>query len=434
MIDIYNYYQRRVDLEARKEPLVKPWEDRQMFEFIDKFYTYRTAEKYNDHFDVDGYLRPAVFDRVFSYVDLSKVPGSPLVAKVTTNREMLPELLNMNLVVEWRLNELEKLGKRIWENKSLMYTQDLEVAYELVRSYVSDPVLVTIKGEARAVEDGKRKVPRLVSQVSLLKNLEQRILFMDSLIEEQRHKGIPTSTQLDIITPEETDALWKELNEHGPLSTSDVQGWEYSVNVDDRWRSCFKRLYTMKVIEFSPVKCNIVINKGKEKHFYTTLGHYFTMIYRVVQLPTGELLVPPPGQMSSGELLTFSDNSFMRSDLANRAAIRLGKPLRYVRAAGDDCLDSNEDATEIYKSFGKKITDFFIQEDVFNFCSTTFTQNGAWQDGIYRACYSLLMAEDMFADRIRSFKECFSRHPDYENAVDFLVEQGFAIDGSSELN
>lgn len=367
-------------------------------------------EEFETFFDSSesAILKPSAFNQAFEQVDLTKTPGSPLVFVFPTNQK-LPEIFGeLKLEVERRLVLHNALGREVWKRKSFTSTleSNVQIAAALVARGITDPVLVGFKGEPRK----KGKVPRLVSQVSVVVNLEARLIHGNHLRQEQTYDDIPTVTRLDLTTPSETAAMHHRLSSHGALSTSDVQGWEYSVNEDDRWAAWTKEAVGMQLM--TP---EWTIVPGKERHFFTLLGFHYCLIHRVVQLPEGDLLVPPAGQMSSGELGTFSENSFMRANISNLVSLATnGQPVRYVLTGGDDCLDTNADASDDYLSFGKVITDYAVSDSVYNFCSTQFHGSHAFQENIEKSSYAACVRKTFNAEDELSYDTCFKYHPRYE--------------------
>lgn len=378
----------------------------------------------------DGMLRLDVFRLLLDKLDPTKSPGFPLTSFFTTNQDLEEYVAELYDLINFRLHSFEELGVEVLDNDffNLSDEQALHVAIELTKSNRSCPVGVGEKKEPRAIEDGKRKPPRLVSQVSLITNRVLAVIVGDALLLEQRQKGIvPTAVALDLFTPSELEDRFNTFAAVGEMSTSDVRGWEYSVRKEERWRACFWRAYSMNLISFCENERGYIVNPGKSQHFHALIGVYFSLIYRLVVTPCGDVLFPPPGQVSSGELVTFSDNSFMRADAANRVSLTAtGSPVKHVFTAGDDCLDTNGNHLDIYRALGKEITDFSIQKDRYNFCSTTFLpEGGTYQDNIRRTTYSIMghiSDESLIIDHLEAFKTCYARHPEFLSALDLITE------------
>jgi hypothetical protein len=92
----------------------------------------------------------------------------------------------------------------------------------------------------------------------------------------------------------------------------------------------------------------------------------------------------------------------------------------YIKTAGDDCLDSNEDCRDFYLRKGKVITDFAANEGTYSFCSTTFAPGGSYQQNIRKSFYSILTKKVFDSDQRRNFKSAFYNHPEYRELEGYL--------------
>lgn len=394
--------------------------ERQSFTFGDKdlmnFYKtkyYKSSEEFG-FFNDKGDLGLDVFQHVWNKMDPSKSPGSPLTFVATTNAGL--DIIRWQIydTVNDRLKALIELGKIVWDSKHFKSSNEEHslIATSLLAKGITDPVLLGPKGEARAV--GKHA--RLVCQVSSAWTLMSRVIIGNSLLQEQEMTGIATATQLDLTTPARTERFRQILSEQGKLHTSDVEGWEYSFNESDTWVSCFGRLYENGLLndDWTIVECD---------HSYAIIALYYCDIHRVVETPEGSLLITRPGQMSSGRLGTFSDNSIARSWLSEKISLmETGKPVKFVISAGDDNLDSNKEKYDKqYLWFGKKITDFHENEEIYNFCSTTFTSTGSYQDNIEKSAYSVIVRRIFDPETLSQFDASFLNHPDYKEYYDLIL-------------
>lgn len=391
------------------------WGDSDLVTFLKGHYP-RLSEDFSTFFEESGDLKQSVFTQAFAKVDPKKTPGSPMCFLAQTNDQLRHYYDGMYEIVNKRLKKFEELGKEIIKHDAISICDHVKTAVALVGNGFSDPVLLGVKGEPRPVENGIPKRPRLVSQVSVLQNLLARIILGNHLITEQSYTDLPTATALDLTTPEETARLFnlfKAQSELHKVMTNDVQGFEYSVNEHDAWAGWFKESWCMGLISdaWLPVP-------GKEKHFYTHLAYHFTMIHKVVQLQSGELLVVHAGQMSSGRLETYSQNSAIRAWNANLVALAItGSPVTFVKTGGDDCLEHCHEMIERYigeyYKLGKKVTDATIMDDEFDFCSTSFTAAGCYQKNIEKSTYAIMLRKKYDDEARLAFDMCFQRHPEY---------------------
>lgn len=412
IIDIYLTYQGRVVKSVR--PSFR-FDDKDMWDFIESHY-HVVDESYDSFFyRYPGMIAPGkdlsqkVFNAAWDKVDMTKTPGSPLIHITPNNSGLPPYKPQIYSIVQKRLKQYEVLGKEVWDGNftPLSWEDHVQVSKLLVQGGHADPELVGIKSEPR----DRNKNPRCICQTSVVVNIAARLVLGNHLISEQEQDDLPTCTKLDLTTKEKTRALYNKLKQH-ELTFSDVQGFEYSVNERDRWRNAMKVAYCSGCLtRHGPVP-------GKERHLMAILGFTFVAIHRVVQLPTGQLLVVPPGQISSGGLDTYSANSFIRADLSNDVSLVLtGKPVLFVATAGDDAGDTNpptDEATEVYLSFGKVVTGVAHQAEYYSFCSTTFTSETSWQENIQKSTYAALLRGYLDAGASTSFDLSFSAHPLYK--------------------
>jgi hypothetical protein len=390
---------------------------------------YPVKEQYFKEYFEGNKLKPAAFDALLNKLDSTKSPGSPLVYTCSSNKQLLDIKSVLYNVINERLLMRKKFIDAVVDKKNGKLTKDFWFKYfflekksavafamSLVKNGCADPVLVTFKGEPRKVG----KLPRLISQVSALDNILQRLVIGDYLLEEQCYSTSPTATALDITTQTVTKNMWhdwKSLNM--PLYSSDVQGWEYSVTPDLYFRNFVRQCHVMCLVDN-----NFDVIPEKLDHFKQLLMMNLCIVYRVNQTNEGELVVPPYGQMISGALDTFSSNSAMRADLANQISFDVtGLNCAYIKTAGDDCLDSNPDFTANYKLRGFVVTDVTIQHDVFNFCSTTFTEDFSYQDNIQKFIYNLLLKEcKLSGEYLVAFNAAFYYHPEKQRYIDLFNE------------
>jgi hypothetical protein len=408
---IFQRYQERV-IPPSKSSFT--FGDRRIIDFLQRkyFVVEENYESFFDREDGDVLLRSA-YEAAWAKVDLTKTPGSPLVYKAARNADVKKTVdEEVFQIVNHRLLNIEKLGKLVWENQSFESTEDQNIveAMDLVKNGIADCVLVGPKGEPRAIENGVKKPPRLVSQVSLITNLVARLITGNHLLEEQTHDNLPTATQLDITTQEKTEARRAKYERIGTLSSNDIQGWEYSVCEADRWATCTKELYCMGLMDE-----NWVLNPKKLRHAYAVIGYNYMLIHRVVQTPDGYLYVPRAGQMSSGDLGTFSQNSFCRAWISELVSLdTVGHPVEFVQTGGDDCLDTNRENFGAHMAYGKKVTDYEEQCGEYTFCSTYFGRAGSYQQNIKKTTYAVLTKGFFDEEGQVAFLQCFRNHPDFE--------------------
>lgn len=440
MKEVFEYYQGRVDMTCRNADFYMPWNEEGLKEFCQKipsksqaFDEFFTMETEGPRYGLER-LDPQAFEIVWSNVDRTKSPGSPLVYISAQNGGLEDRKAEILDVVQTRISNLIALGRKVHKvdyGYEMFFTpEEFEargIAIDMVAQGYTDCVLVGPKGEPRKI--GKK--PRLVSQVSLVSNLIARLIFGDALMDEQASDNPYIAVGLDLVTPEKREELFTKFaaaSKEEPLNSNDIQGWEYAVRARERWADFCRWCWQMELVDdqFDPLE-------GKEKHFYALLGYFVTVIYRVVQLPCGAIVVPPYGQMSSGELTTFSSNSFMRSWLANRASEEVhGIPVNFTNSAGDDNLSSGKKVGAAwFAANGFILTDQASQDATtgFSFCSTTFKEGETYGDNIEKAQYNIIINSRFdINDRVQ-FAAMYGCHPEYPRILAELFAR-FPVSGT----
>jgi hypothetical protein len=421
---------------------------------LEKRMAFQNEETFNEFFDVldptNLQLNPAVVVDLLDKLDSKKNPGSPLCFISPTNlgvKQSVPapifaDALNANLTKLYaeglRLETIRREQGRDAFALACGVGASREVydaeCTRLLREGVIHPTLLKIKSEPRKV--GKR--PRLVCMVSSVTNSVMRLVVGNYLYTEQEQKNISTATALDLTTPEATHALFEEFVANRPVFTSDVEGWEYAVRVGNEYDAMMMYMRRMNLVdEFLEPR------PEKMLHYLILLGLFYASIHRVVQTPQGNLYTAPPGQVSSGELWTFSKNSEVRTSLADTITLEsTDLPLGYNKSAGDDNLDGavpNGTVEEVvaavklaYSRYGFVITDVAVQEEEFSFCSTTFCASGAYQENAAKAAANILYKSHdaaSYAEQMTAFRLGFSLHPDYSRLLSIIESDVVLTDG-----
>lgn len=409
--------------------LLLPWEQPHHHRFVSQRYPSEEVPfvEFFDGGHVSRGLTPAVFDQLMSLNVPTKSPGSPLCYLVSTNSGLETYRHEIYDILNARLTRLWQIGRELFANPlaARFYPTDyVSVSKHLVQSNIIDPVLVNFKGEPRAMDNGVPKRPRLVSQISVMVNMIQRLVFGPHLSREQQStsENLPVAVALDLSTEDIRQQKFSLFKKFAPLSSSDVQGYEYSVNRWLRYLHACKASWCMRLCDR-----NMVPYPGKEQHFYVLWGLVYCLNHKVVQTQEGQLVVPPPGSMSSGELITFSENSHDRSWLSYYVAIKAGlnADAMFIHSAGDDNLDSScKQLSDYYADLGFVITDFEIQSDIFTFCSTTFKQDGCYGNNIAKYVYAAIHSKRKVDYQMQvEFRMLYQHHPEYQLYWDLLLSK-----------
>lgn len=389
-----------------------------------KEHIYVHEERFATFFNHDGDVKEHVLQYLQEQLDPTKSPGSPLRYKYTTNAGISAITAEFQHVVNSRARKFIDLGEHLWglrySDEELFYSMlgydedvvlDDSICVWLLSNGYTDPVLLKVKPEPRVVG----KVPRLVCMVSSVMNTNARLGLMNPVIQEQRSTDTNTAVALDLNTQAETMKLYDKFKSNAPLSSSDVQGWEYANDVVSFWSDFSRWLYSLGLVDLD---FNIIADAS---YVYYLMGLFFCELHRVMQTECGNLFVTVLGLVTSGGYITFSGNSNKRSLLSYRVSKSLSLKLRFVFSAGDDNMDSNPYASEIYKAFGYVITDFVVQETSFNFCSTVFTENGSYQENISKSFVNMMYDQSSWEEKLVAFRLNFRFHPEYSHYKELLL-------------
>jgi len=398
-----------------------------------KLHQIPTSFEFKAFFEGDpslGNLTDKAFEYLTSQLEDSKSPGSPLVYVANNNKTLKANhIASFRFELQRSLVRLQVLGSdlyKVFQTDKRLFSElfaqggasfdtHRNIAVNLLKAGLSEPVLCKRKGEMRKL--GKR--PRLVNMVSALTNSLLRLAIGDAMLLEQTNGVLPIAVALDLVTPEKTNAMWQEFSNQGKLHSSDVEGWEYCVRPEIALRPLLKWAYSMKLTDI-----NFEWTGNDFGRLCLLIALYYCDMHKVVQTECGNLVVIPPGVVTSGILSTFTDSSEKRASMSNDAAIYCGSPLRYVKTAGDDCLDTLPLGVDYFHRIGVKITDEVIQEGEYDFCSTKFRLDGTYQVNIEKFISNLLYSindsdVDWFSKSL-PFESIFGNHPDYARYADII--------------
>lgn len=386
-------------------------------------------------------LDESVILDVLNMTDPTKSPGFPLNSRYPTNASLRAIDHVVIPHIAKRLKSIMTIGSQMiegghWVDQFLSSEShnnpllpDRNIAVELVKSGSVDPVLIKIKGEARPI--GKK--PRLVCMVSVTDTTIARYLNFDLLRAEQSRpqSEINTAVRLDLTTPSETERLREYVASFGDHVSSDIQGWEWSITPFHHFADLIRRLYALQLVTF--VDGNYVISRETRKYMHACalIGQCFCSIHRLLVNDDGYLYAVPPGMVSSGEYITFSRNSFIRSWVTVEVNAALTGNYRWEKSpsqvlnlsAGDDNLTTIPTTVEYYEYFGFTVTDLAYGSARFSFCSTCFDPSGSYQEGIYKFFANCMYSSAPFPQLLVACRLGFTNHPDFQRILLLLHEE-----------
>lgn len=242
-------------------------------------------------------------------------------------------------------------------------------AEDLIRIGYRDPIYLFIKDEPHKEEKIKLGRYRLISSVSLIDNLVERVLFSThNKWEIQNHQLLSNKPGMGLHDDglKELYSWFTELEKNYPLCSSDISAWDWSVpgwlmDLDTRYRK----------------------HHSGGAHALLIERYMYGIQMKVFTTPHGLLIKQTtPGIVASGTYNTSSSNSHMRAMLAHIARLRLG----FEHGNGPYGAEMGDDAVEIfvpglkeeYTRLGftcKGVEQ--LPKGVFSFCSTFW--DGSWE-------------------------------------------------------
>lgn len=276
---------------------------------------------------------------------------------------------------------------------------DRMTSEELVQMGVRDPIKLFIKDEPH--KESKVKVGRfrLISSVSLIDSVVERVLFSkQNKMEIKNHEKLPFKPGMGLSDKgmQELYSYFLKIMAEGPTCSSDISGWDWTV---PGWLMDMARDFRLSCGSSTGGWAHLV------RQFYYGQS-------RCVFVDSDGIMYAQrvPGIQKSGSYLTSSDNSHMRYMLAYVVEARAGPVVGRYRGCqmGDDALERyTTGMAEEYKGFGFKVRGVEMMEKKISFCSTSF--DGSWKgepENWHRTLFRLLSKDETDAD-YPGFKEQF---------------------------
>lgn len=214
---------------------------------------------------------------------------------------------------------------------------------DLVRAGFCDPIRLFVKQEPHPVRKLKEGRYRLISSVSLIDQLVERMLFgPQNQLEISEWANIPSKPGMGLSLQEQGDTIMRDLKvKHSwcPAAEADISGFDWTVQDWELWADVEMRI----ALGGFPY----LLAKAARNRFACFMSSVF-------QLSNGELLEQlRPGIMKSGSYCTSSTNSRVRCLMAEL----IGSP--WCIAMGDDSVEGFvEDARQKYEVLGHTCKDY----------------------------------------------------------------------------
>lgn len=306
-------------------------------------------------------IATAVAEICESNVNSKASPGVPLSVFGQTNGAVLGTHREF---VMWAVAErIEALSKIDLSLSSYTPKELVELGY-------CDPVRLFVKQEPHTMRKIKEGRFRLISSVSLVDQLVERLIFgPQNQLEIQRWRNIPSKPGMGLSLYEQAESIWRELqtnHDRCPAAEADISGFDWSVQSWELWADLAIRI---ELGDFGPT-----LQKAAKSRFYCFMNSVF-------QLSDGTLIEQGlPGLMKSGSYCTSSTNSRIRCLMAEL----IGAP--WCIAMGDDSVEGYvSGAKERYLALGHRCKDYIPCETdsegalrKVNFCSHELSEGAFW--------------------------------------------------------
>nr|UZM07864.1 polyprotein P2a-P2b [Cymbidium chlorotic mosaic virus] len=321
-------------------------------------------------------LAKTIAETCESNVNLKASPGVPLSIFSSTNGGVLAT--HRELVINSVIERIELLSEQSLINCEL-------TPRELVAKGFCDPVRVFVKQEPHAMRKIREGRYRLISSVSLIDQLVERLIFgPQNQLEIQRWRNIPSKPGMGLSLYEQAQSIWSELSTYHdrvPAAEADISGFDWSVQDWELWADLYMRI---ELGSFGPR-----LRRAAESRFYCFMNSVF-------QLSDGTLIEQGlPGLMKSGSYCTSSTNSRIRCLMAELIGAE------WCVAMGDDSVEAYVPrAAELYSALGHTCKDYVPCETdsdgkllSVNFCSHVLKEGEFWLTSWPKTLFRFLSAE-----------------------------------------
>jgi hypothetical protein len=284
----------------------------------------------------------------------------------------------------WMIQQ-RRLTTLVIARLEIMLVQDFigKDAKELMEMGFRDAVYTFIKDEPHKREKLDTNRLRIISGVSLVDNLIERVLFtrQNKLeIKLNAHLTYKPGMGLHDEGLQNLYAWFLACERKFELCSTDVSAWDWSL---PEWLILMERDYRKAVSSRTGAYARIVD------------AYYYGICRKVFQLPSGELFQQNiPGLQASGCFNTSSGNSHMRHMLATCVQLSLGVDAGVTGEGcqmGDDALERHVPGMDsVYRDFGFTVKGITVMpKKQFSFCSTSWNGNWrgspeSWQKTLFR--------------------------------------------------
>nr|UHS71727.1 MAG: polyprotein P2ab [Sobemovirus sp.] len=281
---------------------------------------------------------------------------------------------------------------------------------QMVERGLCDPVRLFVKQEPHPSRKTKEGRFRLISSVSIVDQLVERMLFgPQNQLEISEWKHIPSKPGMGLSLTEQSNALFGDLRvKHSrcPAAEADISGFDWSVQDWELW---------------ADVEMRIVLGGFNQTLARAARNRFSCFMNSVLQLSDGTLLQQLlPGIMKSGSYCTSSTNSRIRCLMAEL----IGSP--WCIAMGDDSVEGYvEEAQQRYAALGHVCKDYkpcLTKTDgslyEVEFCSHVLRDSRCWLKSWPKTLFKYLCSDSpSFEDLVRELEGS----PKWGQIKDYIV-------------
>lgn len=295
-------------------------------------------------------------------------------------------------------------------------------ASEMVRAGLVDPVRLFVKQEPHPQKKLNEGRYRLISSVSLVDQLVERMMFgPQNQLEISEWASIPSKPGMGLSLEKQGKTIINDLrfkHHRCPAAEADISGFDWTIQDWELW---------------ADVEMRIALGNFPEKLANAARIRFACFMKSTFQLSNGILLDQvTPGLMKSGSYCTSSTNSRIRCLMAEL----IGSP--WCIAMGDDSVEGwVEGAMDKYQSLGHICKEYTVCEtDVeqnlkkVNFCSHSIgdvTYLTSWAKTLFR---HLSSGNEKFED----IEAELHNNPKWRQIKQYLVQESMSLDKINKSN
>jgi len=346
------------------------------------------------------------------HVPPKATPGVPLCIFGNTNEQVMKE--HGNFIVRCVCERVDLLLSVSIDDLSMLDSRGL------VMFGFCDVVRVFIKNEPHNRLKVQQKRFRLISSVSLIDNLVQRLIFTpQDEVEILYWAGIPSKPGIG-FDDDGVRKLLKYVSKQatGDVGEADISGWDW--NVKD-WQYDFES-ECRKALMGGPADAlrrghRLIDNVLYALSLSTFCFSDGTLCWQLER-----------GLVKSGTKITSSTNSRMRVCLAYLI------DAEWCVAMGDDSLENFEETSKAkYESLGFLIKTFErTSGSRFQFCSHQYSEGQAWPVDPSKLIYRYLSNQSLNRELFQQLVAELRSHPEFDHLLAVVVAAGGGCDNAPQ--